>query len=506
MKTETLKDIFDQGIIKYSSVIAIRYICDGKVISKTFIDVKKDVNVVEGFINDITKPGAHVGLLCPNSYNWVLGFWSVCVSGRVFVPLNYNLPPEELVQQICFADVHVVLYDATYARIAESLRSLLPECEFYSVEEIGKNANRYSQSFLEDIHNSFCIDRKQLCGIVFTSGTSGAPKAVMLSHENLVDNAEAVDFRLPVGSAFFNVLPMYHMFGITADYLRGFVFGLTICINDKIERLAQNMVLFQPIAMYAVPMIIYSLLKKMESLHRKGIDREIIKNQIFGSNFKYLGCGGAHIDQTVVDAYKEWGILVLLGYGMTECSPCIASSTQWDYRDGSVGKVIKNGEIRIVDGEIWVKSRSVMIGYYKNEADSKKIFEGEWLKTGDLGYLDEDGYLYVTGRKKNLIVLSSGENISPEMIEDELLKFWEIKEVCITEKKDQLIAHIYPDYPGLSTYSQEQITGRIKALIDIYNEEKGYAGRIGSVVISSKEFPKSASGKIIRDKIVEMSF
>lgn len=494
MDNETLVCILFEAAEKYGNHAAIKYICDGTIREKSFCEVKEDALLVDRFLNGKDSLDAHIGILCPNSYSWVKAFWGISVSGRVFVPLNPNLPTRELARELIFADVSLVLYCSECRTIVEDLKKLEINSRFYDIDTITYDGDNEQYPSEKDI----TVRSSQLCGIVFTSGTSGVPKAVMLTNRNMADNARAVDMELPVGTPFFNVLPAYHLFGITADFLRGMVFGYTICINDKIERLEQNMALFKPVAAYSVPMIIHTLIRKMRMLRKKGNDMVTIKNKIFGEDFKYLGCGGAAIKQEVADAYKEWGILCLAGYGMTECSPCIASSTLKEFRPSSVGKPIKNCEVKIVDDEIWVKSPSVMIGYYKNEEETRKSFEGTWLKTGDIGYIDDDGFLYVTGRKKNLIVLSSGENIVPETIEDQILVYPEIKEVYITEKDDRLIAHIYPDPLCFKNAGANDVLERINAVIEGYNADQAAMHQILEVDISQTEFPKSATGKIKR--------
>lgn len=492
----TLNDLFNYAVNTYENVSAIKYFEGNELITKTYAEVGKDVYATLHSIGTQISKGAHVGILCPNSYNWVLAFWSICTSGRVFVPLNAGLLKDELIRQIKYADVEAVMYDKQFTSLVQNLKNAMPECIFICVDTICLDGT----TDLNDLSEGIGVSEGQLCGIVFTSGTSAEPKAVMLSHGNLVDNAKCADMKLPAGTRSLSILPLYHLYGITMDYIRGFLIGLTICINDKIEKFSRNMRYFQPQAICAVPMIVTSMLNKMKQLQRKGLAKAEIKGQIFGDSLEVIYCAGAHLDQSVVDEYKEWGIIVCTAYGMTECSPAIATNFQWDVRPFSVGRPVKKCSIKIENDEIVVKSPSVMLGYYKETEATDAVLQNGWLKTGDIGYIDSDGYLYVTGRKKNVIILSSGENISPEKIEELLLKNSEILEVIVEQDKHALKARIFPNYTLLHGWSKDDITGRCQEIIDSYNTGKTMEKSIQQIDILEKPFPKSASGKIIRRK------
>ena len=215
----------------------------------------------------------------------------------------------------------------------------------------------------------------------------------------------------------------------------------------------------------------------------------------FGGELKYIICGGAYLDKKYVKWFRSIGIEILNGYGITECSPVVSVNRNHHYKDGSVGQVVKDGQIKIEENEILFKSESVMLGYYNDKKASNEVLKDGWFYTGDFGYIDEDGFLFITGRKKNLIILNNGENISPETIEEVLAHDEAVCEVIVYAKNNMIIASIYPneDYMGDQEYFDELI----------YNYNKGIPKnrQIAMVDLRTNEFPKNNNKKILRDQI-----
>ena len=199
-----------------------------------------------------------------------------------------------------------------------------------------------------------------------------------------------------------------------------------------------------------------------------------------------------------MERFKEYGITILQGYGMTECSPVISTNLEWDHKTGSVGKLLPNCEAKIVDEEIWVRGTSVMQGYYKMQEETDQALEDGWLKTGDLGYVDEDNFLYITGRRKNLIILSNGENVSPEELENQLSRSDLVKEVLVREKDKVIEAEIFPDYEYARKRHVKDIEGGLRELIDEFNKDMPVYKRIYSLIVREAEFEKTPSKKIKR--------
>ena len=224
----------------------------------------------------------------------------------------------------------------------------------------------------------------------------------------------------------------------------------------------------------------------------------MIAKQAFGGNLKTICSGGAYLDPDYVAKFAEYGITILQGYGMTECSPVISNNLEWENKVGSVGKLLPNCQAKIVDEEIWVKGSSVMMGYYKMPEETAAALEDGWLKTGDLGYVDEDNFIYITGRKKNLIILANGENVSPEEIENQIVKADLVKEIIVREKDRVIQAEIFPDYEFAKKKFIRDIPAKLQEIIDEYNKTAPVYKRVLSLVVRETEFEKNTSRKIKR--------
>ena len=274
-------------------------------------------------------------------------------------------------------------------------------------------------------------------------------------------------------------------------------YGRTLCVNDSLMRILKNLKIFKPTDATFVPMISASILKRMQQMAEKNPDKIAIGKEVFGEDFSVIYSGGAYLSPDIIRGFKEFGIEIAQGYGMTECSPRICTGVKFSPQPESVGRVVPGCEVKIVDSEIWVKSPSVMMGYYKNpEETANALTDDGWLKTGDLGYLN-DGYLYITGRRKNLIILENGENVSPEEIENRFVTFEPIKEMVVFEHDHTIAAEIYPD----PEYASEDIKAEIQAQIDAVNDTFQPAKRIVKVFYRDREFEKTASKKILRSSV-----
>ena len=225
----------------------------------------------------------------------------------------------------------------------------------------------------------------------------------------------------------------------------------------------------------------------------------MVAKAAFGGNLKIICSGGAFLPPEMVTVFAEYGITVLQGYGMTECSPVISTNMQGSSKFGSVGKLLANCQARVVDDELWVKGSSVMMGYYKMPQETKEaLTEDGWLRTGDLGYVDEDGFVFLTGRKKNLIILKNGENVSPEELENALLHYDLIQEVLVREAESVIEAEIFPDYEYAKKKHIKDVPAKLQEIIDEYNKGLPAYKKIHSLKVRETEFEKTPSKKIKR--------
>ena len=275
---------------------------------------------------------------------------------------------------------------------------------------------------------------------------------------------------------------------------------MTVCVNDSLFHIAKNLKLFQPEYCTFVPMIASTILGKMQQAAKRIPFKKMVAHEVFGKKLVAIFSGGAYLSPDIIKGYKDFGIDIAQGYGMTECSPRIGTGVVNCPKPDAVGRIVNGCEVKTVDGEIWVRSKSVMQGYYKNpEETANTLTEDGWLKTGDLGHKDDDGYLYITGRKKNLIILSNGENVSPEEIENKFASFRAIKEIVVYDENQVITAQIFPD----PDYKSKDIQAEIRKKVDEVNDTFQPAKRIVNVIFRDKEFVKTASRKIIRARINE---
>jgi long-chain acyl-CoA synthetase len=318
----------------------------------------------------------------------------------------------------------------------------------------------------------------------------------MLSHGNLTDNALCCEAEADSSDTVLSVLPIHHAYCLTCDYLLAIRYGVTVCINDSIMHIARNIKLVKPTKILLVPMIVETIYRKIMAAHKEKplVPMKVIGRTVFGKELNCIFCGGAYLAPDLVKAFKKMGIPLFQGYGMTECSPRIASSSLHDPTIGDeVGLIVKGCQVRVVEDEIQVKSPSVMLGYYKNEEATAEMFtEDGWLKTGDLGYV-KDNRLYLTGRKKNLIILSNGENISPEELENKFANLEWMQEILVYSEEEQITAEVYP-FPEFKDKAEELFKKKVAEI----NRSVPPSKRIIRLRLRDREFEKTTSKKVKR--------
>lgn len=281
------------------------------------------------------------------------------------------------------------------------------------------------------------------------------------------------------------------------DILKGISLGSIICINDSLLRVAKNIKLFQPNMILMVPLMIETMAKKLEDA--AGLPAELVKKEVFGDQFHTICSGGAYLNPAYIDLFQKYGITILQGYGMTECAPVISTTVSWNIRKNAVGQLLPNCEAKTVEEELWVRGSSVMMGYYKMPKETEEtLTEDGWLKTGDLGYVDDEGFVYLTGRKKNLIITKNGENVSPEEIENKIGEHRLVQEILVREKEGVIEAEIFPDYEYVKKKEIADVSSVLQDIIDAYNQEAPAYKRIYSLKLRETEFEKTPSKKIKR--------
>ena len=507
--SSTIRELLVNSEAAYGSWDAFRYKVkradeEGKravsIERKTYTELKTDSERFSAVLDSLGEQKKHIAILGTTSYTWIVAYMGIVNSGSVAVPLDAQLPVEELCELLNRAEVTTLVYDESKAQVASEalkacpgLKHLISMSDESVVEGslafwklVGEQQPGYDYQPLPE----------ELATIMFTSGTTGKSKGVMLSHRNLAENATCLDMKIEPGTVILSVLPIHHAYCLSMDILKALSLGSVICINDSLLRVAKNIKLFEPNMMLMVPLMIETLAKKLEEA--AWMPAPLVKAKVFGKQFHTVCSGGAYLNPAYIETFKKYGITILQGYGMTECSPVISTNLSWNNKEGSVGKLLPNCEAKTVEDELWVKGSSVMQGYYHMPEETADTLEDGWLKTGDLGYVDEDGFVFLTGRKKNLIITPNGENISPEEIENKLSENRLVQEVLVRDSDGVIEAEIFPDYEYAGKKKIKDIKSELQGIIDIYNQNAPLYKRIFKLKVREVEFEKNTTKKIKR--------
>ena len=501
MLYSTVRDILVHTEKKYGPEDAVRYkISKNEIESKSYTQLKEDSESFSCLLRDMGEQGKHIAVIGMTSYPWLVTYFGTVNSGSVIVPLDVNLPAEDVCDLIDRSDSTVLVYDEVRKDVAAMAKERCPQLKtLISMQKSEEDGD--AQAFwplLKEHKGSFdhAPQPEDLCTIMFTSGTTGKSKGVMLTHRNVAENATCLDMKIPERTVLMTVLPIHHAYCLSMDILKGVSLGSIICINDSLMRVAKNIKLFKPEMILMVPLMIETMAKKLEEAAL--LPAKIVKSQVFGKQFHTICSGGAYLDPSYIDLFKKYDITIQEGYGMTECSPVISTNQKWNIRKGSVGQLLPNCEAKTVDGELWVKGSSVMQGYYKMPKETAETLEDGWLKTGDLGYVDEDGFVFLTGRKKNLIITKNGENVSPEELENALSTNRLVGEVLVREHNGVIEAEIYPDQYYVKKKHIKDVRAKLQEVIDEYNRGAAPQKKIYSLIVREQEFEKTTTRKIKR--------
>ena len=497
----TIREIIVNSANEFGSEDAVRYkIKKNEIGTKSYTDLKNDSESFSCVLEALGEQGSHVALTGMTSYQWLLTYFGIVNGGSVAVPLDVSLPAEEMCELIDRADVTTLVIDDIRSDVKAIVKEKCPKLKYLiSMQAEESSDNELSLSKLLEEHRGSCDfqpEPDKLCTIMFTSGTTGKSKGVMLTQRNLAENATCLDMHIPPRTVILSVLPIHHAYCLSMDILKALSLGSIICINDSLLRVVKNIKLFKPNMILMVPLMIETIAKKLEDGPK--LPAAIIKSQVFGKQFHTICSGGAYLNPAYLDLFKKFDITILQGYGMTECSPVISTNLFEKIKRDSVGRIMPNCEAKVVDEEIWVRGSSVMMGYYKMPEETKETLVDGWLRTGDLGYVDDEGYIFLTGRKKNLIITKNGENVSPEEIENQLGEHRLVQEVLARESEGVIAAEIFPDYEYAKKKKIKDIQAALQKIIDDYNLTVPSYKKIFRLVVRETEFEKTPSKKIKR--------
>ena len=508
-ETKTLYDLLENAGRLYGDKVFLKYEIEEEVYEKTYAEFVGDSKKTASFIQEKRQEKSgkiHAALLGKNSYEYLCGLMGIVSAGGVAIPLDVQLSNEELVKNLRKADTDILFYDWEFASQASYI---MEHCDFIShficlqemkgYENIIEIFDKYDGTeFVSD------VTPESLALIIFTSGTTGDAKGVMLSHANEVYNTFASDDDNPGNEVILGLLPIHHVFCLNCDIFMVIRYGNTLCICRDLKWMLQDLHIFEPTFMRVVPMMAKALLNRISITRIQNPDMSIdeARKSVLGSRLNRIASGGGYLSLDIAMKFREIGVRIAQGYGMSECSPKISVP---DYERveklDSVGFLVRDCEVRTIDGEIQVKSPCVMMGYYKDEEKTREtITEDGWLCTGDLGYLDEDGFLYLTGRKKNLIILANGENVSPEGIENLFDEDAIVTDILVFGQDEKIVAEVYPNYEYAQINGISDIEGEIKKIVEKHNETLPTYSRIANVTVRKNPFKKTSSKKIIRSE------
>ena len=499
----SVRQLLDDGAKRFGTTPFIKYLDGDKIIEKSYIQVRTDSLAVCRRLRSFSRDKKHIALIAKTDYNYITFLTGVLISGNVALPFAPDVAPKEAASLLERADVDVVLYGDNYRENIDELKSLCPKVElFENIDEAAETIySAYgNHSEYADL-SEFDSDVNELAAIIYTSGTTGVKKGVMLSMAALTGNIMYKDFMTDVfreNDVALSVLPMHHVFCFTGDYLKNLKDGLQVCLCPDTRNLEKCLQVFEPRVMRCVPVMADFLLRriKMTELRNPDLSPRQCAQKVLGRYLKYLISGGAYLDPSLIEGFDEYGIFLRQGYGMTEAG-CRISVPDNAAARSSVGRLIDVCEGRIQNGEIQIKSPTVMMGYYKMPQETDEMFTPDgWLKTGDIGVLTDDRQLFITGRVKNLIILSNGENVSPEAIEKKFDSCPLVKDVMVYGEDDTIVAEFFPDYN--SEISDGDIRRTLEQLVTEMNATAKASHIISSIKIRTTPFERTASGKLKR--------
>ena len=460
------REMIEYSVKNYADKVAYKYKKNGDLkhveyVEKTYEQVGKDI---KSFSTELLNKGLEqkkVILIGNNRYEWCISYLAVTSGNMIIVPLDKALPNNEIENLVTRSEAEIAIFDKKYLEVMKKLKKdtnvnlqmLIcmdnvkdSEVENFSIllqkgEELIKNDDNQ--------YDNIEVNPEKMSVMLFTSGTTNIPKAVMLSQKNICANLS--DFaswvKLYPTDTLLSFLPIHHTFECTVTFLYGFYSGCTVAFCDGLKYIQKNLAEYKVSVFVAVPLVMETMYKKIQkAINDQGkaklihtmikisnaflkckIDlRKIIFKQILdnlGGNIRLVLYGAAPMNKETIVGFNNFGIELVQGYGLTETSPVIAAESDKEKMPGSVGLALPSLNVKIDnpdengEGEILVKGPSVMMGYYNNEEENKRAFKDGWFRTGDYGYITENGFIYVTGRKKDIIVLRNGKNVYPQEIE-----------------------------------------------------------------------------------------
>ena len=529
-----------------------------KYVEKKYSQVVKDVKALATALLDMGFKGKRVALIGENRYEWVISYLAVTCGGMVIAPLDKALPDKEITSLIKRSEVDAVIYEKKHQELFEKLKAD-SEINLNTLICINKDDDTDSEtisfeSLLEKgrklikekskLYDEITIDANSMSMMLFTSGTTSAAKIVMLSQDNVLSNLYAYQthFKINQDDTLLSFLPIHHTFECSITILYGFYSGATIAFCDGLRYIQANLKEYEVSIFVAVPLVLETMYKKiMKAIADQGktklintmtkiskgllkvhIDiRKIVFKQIidnFGGKLRMVLYGAASLDKDTIIGLNNFGINSIQGYGLTETSPVLTAEAENKHKPGSIGYSLDNVEIKIDNpdkegiGEILAKGPNIMLGYYKDEKKTKEAFKDGWFKTGDYGYIDDEGFIFITGRKNDIIVLRNGKNVYPQELEFLISKLPYVAECMVFARNESntdtaIVAKIVynkeimeKDYPDTKKEDYEKIIWKdVKEI----NKTLPTFKHIKKVIVTDEPMIKTTTQKVKRNEEIK---
>ena len=526
----------------------------------TYKEFREDVTSIgAALIEKLGLKGERIAIIGENSYEWAVSYYSVVCGAGLVVPLDKELPASEIANLVRRSKAKAIFFSNRKRDLINSIREEVPDLKYYielysdenelentfkgendyTFDELLKIGKEYDESVLMDVE----IDPEEFKILLFTSGTTAESKGVMLTNRNIISNIEAAIsiFELVDDDRFFSVLPLHHSYESTVGMMIPIYCGLSIAYAGGLKSIANDLKTTSPSVLLGVPALIENLMKKvLTTIDKQGKTKLVntmikitnalgkpgykLKRKVFksildglGGRIRVIVSAAAPIDPEIGGKIEGFGINFIQGYGLTETSPLATLIPGDDRRLGSVGKPGKCCVVKIHEpneegiGEVWIKGENVTRGYYENEEETARSITDGWFHSGDLGYIDKDGFLYLTGRCKNLIITGNGKNVYPEEIETLVNKIPYVNESLVyaaqdpKDEKEQIIAvkvtlddAYLKDKYGNNIPSDEEMHALIWAEIKEVNKQLSGFKWIKDLQIKKEDFIKTTTMKIKR--------
>lgn len=549
----SIQDMLIQSANKFKDEIALEDLLPTPISKVSFSQLLENVLKFGSALKKLgLKERTHIAVIGENRVQWGLAYLTALTFNYVIVPIDKNLNTNEILNIIHESDSEVIVFSENYESMLREKMHALKKLKYYISMDLKEEKNGVL-SMVELIKNSGVvvlkelpkINPEELAEIIFTSGSLGRAKGVMLSQKNLSSNLYAMTRMIEITSKdrFLSVLPIHHTYECTCGFLCPLYMGSSVHYARSLKTILEDLQNVKATILLGVPLLFDKMFKRInksinedkvkskvvppllkattiiEKVGWKGLKKKVFKelHEKFGGSVRIFIAGGAAPDPKVAKGLREFGFCFIQGYGLTETSPILALNRLDNFKDNAAGIPLSGVEIKINNpsadgvGEVYAKGPNVMLGYYKNENLTASSFEDGWFKTGDLGFVDKEGFLHISGRKKNMILSKNGENVFPEEIEDLINRNQFVLESFVFGQKDEkqaeiIAAQIVTDAEAFIEYSEvnnikitdDLIHDIIGKVIKEVNKELPLYKQVKKFYIRDKEFEKTTTQKIKR--------